>query len=263
MTPFTFTGEQTDASTGLEYLRARYYDADTGRFLSPDPLGDGYDYAYDNPVMFTDPSGLSPVSAEACGDIKDRISNLNGGAPKIEERIRRIWQSVYDTWCGPVGGGPPGEGGGGLYCGWTTDCSNGRGCDSTAVSRASAPVEGACWFDDEQPHRLRWSDILPPQKDCGGLLKKIGCYLDRCEGKLLTRGAVMVVGGAGTTALGTFVVKRLTAAAAAEGGVGGLELLHGALAGGVTISGGTLLEVFGVTSLVDACLQTNHRFDKR
>jgi RHS repeat-associated protein len=99
---FTFTGEQTDASTGLEYLRARYYDADTGRFLSLDPLGDGYDYAYDNPVMFTDPSGLSPVTGEACADIKDRISNLNGGAPKIEERIRRIWQSVYDTHCGSL-----------------------------------------------------------------------------------------------------------------------------------------------------------------
>jgi hypothetical protein len=52
--------------------------------------------------MFTDPSGLSPVTAEACADIKDRISNLNGGAPKIEERIRRIWQSVYDTWCGSL-----------------------------------------------------------------------------------------------------------------------------------------------------------------
>jgi RHS repeat-associated protein len=51
---FTYTGEQTDASTGLEYLRARYYDAATGRFLSLDPPGDGYDYAYGNPVMFTD-----------------------------------------------------------------------------------------------------------------------------------------------------------------------------------------------------------------
>jgi RHS repeat-associated protein len=35
--PFTFTGEQTDSNTGLEYLRARYYDSATGRFLSLDP----------------------------------------------------------------------------------------------------------------------------------------------------------------------------------------------------------------------------------
>ncbi|MBI5284528.1 MAG: hypothetical protein HY874_05480 [Chloroflexi bacterium] len=34
---FRYTGEQVDA-TGLQYLRARYYDAATGRFASRDPL---------------------------------------------------------------------------------------------------------------------------------------------------------------------------------------------------------------------------------
>ncbi len=33
-----FTGEQEDSSEGLYYLRARYYDSATGRFLSQDPL---------------------------------------------------------------------------------------------------------------------------------------------------------------------------------------------------------------------------------
>src|SRR3990172_8180834 len=36
-TEFSFTGEQNDPN-GLEYLRARYYDGETGRFLSRDPL---------------------------------------------------------------------------------------------------------------------------------------------------------------------------------------------------------------------------------
>jgi RHS repeat-associated protein len=36
-TEWSFTGEQHDA-TGLEYLRARYYDASTGWFLSQDPM---------------------------------------------------------------------------------------------------------------------------------------------------------------------------------------------------------------------------------
>jgi RHS repeat-associated protein len=52
--PFTFTGEQTDSNTGLEYLRARYYDSATGRFPSLDPLGD----AYANPVRRRRPRGL-------------------------------------------------------------------------------------------------------------------------------------------------------------------------------------------------------------
>jgi RHS repeat-associated protein len=41
-TEFTFTGEQNDPN-GLEYLRARYYDNETGQFLSGDPLGRGTD----------------------------------------------------------------------------------------------------------------------------------------------------------------------------------------------------------------------------
>ena len=43
-TELTFTGEQNDPN-GLEYLRARYYDPATGRFLGRDPLGGGYPYA--------------------------------------------------------------------------------------------------------------------------------------------------------------------------------------------------------------------------
>lgn len=34
---FDFAGQQTDPS-GLQYLRARYYDTETGTFLSRDPL---------------------------------------------------------------------------------------------------------------------------------------------------------------------------------------------------------------------------------
>jgi RHS repeat-associated protein len=34
-TVYGYTGEQHDAATGLVYLRARYYNPRTGRFLSP------------------------------------------------------------------------------------------------------------------------------------------------------------------------------------------------------------------------------------
>lgn len=55
---FRFTGEQHDP-TGFQYLRARYYDPRTGRFLSKDPQGalNPYLYVGNNPVNFTDPSG--------------------------------------------------------------------------------------------------------------------------------------------------------------------------------------------------------------
>ncbi len=35
---FQFAGQQVDGSTGLQYLRARYYDMETGRFMSREPL---------------------------------------------------------------------------------------------------------------------------------------------------------------------------------------------------------------------------------
>ncbi|AOY95576.1 hypothetical protein BKK79_27970 [Cupriavidus sp. USMAA2-4] len=59
-----YTGRENDA-TGLYYYRARYYDPETGRFVSPDPIGwaagqtNGYAYVNGNPIIYTDPSGLA------------------------------------------------------------------------------------------------------------------------------------------------------------------------------------------------------------
>jgi RHS repeat-associated protein len=59
-------GEQYDADLGLYYLRARYYNPATGRFLSRDPNeGNPYDpkslhkylYASGDPVNMIDPTG--------------------------------------------------------------------------------------------------------------------------------------------------------------------------------------------------------------
>ena len=63
-TPFGFAGQhgyQNDSVTGLMRLGHRYYDASVGRFLSRDPIQDGYNwYAYCNndPVNGVDPEGL-------------------------------------------------------------------------------------------------------------------------------------------------------------------------------------------------------------
>jgi RHS repeat-associated protein len=63
---YLYRGEQYDSDLGLYYLRARYYNAGTGRFLSRDPYdGDAkipatlhkYLYAGGDPVNASDPSG--------------------------------------------------------------------------------------------------------------------------------------------------------------------------------------------------------------
>ena len=62
-TPLQFDGQYTDAESGLQYLRARYYDPASGTFLSADPLvsatGEPYGFAGNNPLNEFDPTGLS------------------------------------------------------------------------------------------------------------------------------------------------------------------------------------------------------------
>jgi len=66
-TEFRYAAEQYDDTVGLIYLRARYYDPTTGRFLSKDPAGgklsspvtqNKYVYAGNNPVNGGDPTGM-------------------------------------------------------------------------------------------------------------------------------------------------------------------------------------------------------------
>ena len=60
--PLVASGEYTDAETGFQYLRARYYDPGTGQFLTRDPIEavtrSPYGYVGGNPLNRVDPSGL-------------------------------------------------------------------------------------------------------------------------------------------------------------------------------------------------------------
>lgn len=64
--PFRYSGEYWDDSTGLQYLRARWYDPRVGRFINGDtyegqidnPLTlNLYTYVTNNPLRYIDPSG--------------------------------------------------------------------------------------------------------------------------------------------------------------------------------------------------------------
>lgn len=81
---YTFTGQKNDATTGLMYYGARYYDTTLGRFtqadtIVPNPFNpqalNRYAYTLNNPVRYTDPTGHV-----SCGD-EDPECGGGGGGP--------------------------------------------------------------------------------------------------------------------------------------------------------------------------------------
>ncbi|MBV5327356.1 MAG: hypothetical protein JZU65_06915 [Chlorobium sp.] len=71
--PFRYVGRYgvMDEGNGYLFMRARYYDAEAGKFISKDPLGFGggdlnvYNYVGGNPLVGIDPSGLTSKSVDA------------------------------------------------------------------------------------------------------------------------------------------------------------------------------------------------------
>ncbi len=103
-----FTGQDRDVETGLDWFQVRHMSGAAGRFQGVDPgnagadssnpqTWNGYSYVANNPLSFTDPSGMI---AEAGGD-----SGGDGGgdglAGVIVAGIEAIFQSLFG------GGGPP------------------------------------------------------------------------------------------------------------------------------------------------------------
>jgi RHS repeat-associated protein len=92
--PFRLLGQYLDDETGLCCTRFRYFEAETGRWLSPDPLGvDGGAnlLAFDgSPTIDVDPLGLECESAQAR---RDRIAH--GGYFARKDLRRKIHQAKW------------------------------------------------------------------------------------------------------------------------------------------------------------------------
>lgn len=79
--PFGYCGEYLDGESGLIYLRNRYYDSMSGRFITEDPIKDGlnwYAYAENNPIIMIDPNGLDSYIFTHLVTIQIFLSKHNG-----------------------------------------------------------------------------------------------------------------------------------------------------------------------------------------
>ncbi len=71
--PLQYTNAPLDSHSGLTYLKARYYNADIGRFYASDPVWydsdnsqsfNRYAYGNNNPYTYKDPNGSEGIMAQ-------------------------------------------------------------------------------------------------------------------------------------------------------------------------------------------------------
>jgi RHS repeat-associated protein len=106
-TSLLYSGEQTD-KTGLQYLRARYYDPRSGRFNRLDPFAGNtsdpqslhkYLYAHGEPVNGIDPSGM------IFGWQDDQAATLSLSQLQDGLEMAQLAKAAYD---GSIASAPPG-----------------------------------------------------------------------------------------------------------------------------------------------------------
>lgn len=176
-----YTGHVMDQGTGLTYMQQRYYDPQIGRFLSADPVASNirsglnfnrYNYAANNPYMYTDPDGRQPCSNE-CMKMRDASDDFSGmsdttfgpGGNAIADKATRA-EPVGATESGGVEAPQNGDP---WHGNLKTDCTNGSG-GTTCETTGKVNVDG---YRNEQYAK--------------GLETMNGTYQDVYEGVNFTR----------------------------------------------------------------------------
>ena len=101
-----FTGKPVEATFGLSYFGARWYDPKVGRFMAIDPVGfnegniqsfNRYVYANNNPYKYVDPDGRYGELTDAMGD--DDSSDDTSYSLQGREVLTETGQKVISGTC--------------------------------------------------------------------------------------------------------------------------------------------------------------------
>ena len=106
---YGYNGESTNVKTGLQYLRARYYNAENGTFTTEDsdlgttenPLTrNRYDYTTNNPLNYSDPTGhslWSRIKSTAKKAVKTVVSGVKAAAKWVQNAVSHPKQVIQQA----------------------------------------------------------------------------------------------------------------------------------------------------------------------
>jgi RHS repeat-associated protein len=106
-TTYRYTGQREEASIGLYYYNARWYDPALGRFIQPDTIVpepvnpqslNRYAYCLNNPVKYNDPSGHDPLDETWREAFRNQHPGVN--LESIDELIRLFQLAYPEEWFG-------------------------------------------------------------------------------------------------------------------------------------------------------------------
>jgi RHS repeat-associated protein len=229
-TEYGFAAQETDAS-GLQYLRARYYDPTAGHFLSRDPdrasrndpaSRHPYTYAMNQPTVAYDPSGLDTIYLIAAGP--------NGALVPIDYS----YPGTVDMQIGLASYGPNGPMGG-----------------LAAVLNPYSPSWVGHWTPklnsttggSNDPHKYSWQSLPADQdSDCPCIKLEGSIWPDNIRGKWLSKWEVLqILAALGGTDVGPAASWQKTLQETIIGGTAiGTCVIGTAGACAVAVLGGTV-----------------------
>jgi len=115
-TPYKFNAKELDCESGYYYYSARYYDPRMARFLSVDPLAGempewgSYTYTFNNPLKYTDPTGMRPEDPPDGGDAKNKLEYMVNSLKEVPNGFLYAIGKLKDQLAGESSKDKIGEG---------------------------------------------------------------------------------------------------------------------------------------------------------
>jgi len=158
-----FTGASTPNQTGgFTYLRNRWYDPATGRFLTQDPIGlaggvNLYAYAGNDPVQFSDPFGLCPQCWAIL--VAGGVGAFVGGSVQAFSNIANGREPMEGVGTAMVVGG--------LTAGAATAYLATGGAVGSAGTRTDTPGTGTRYMGSEEARTVAATNRIPATNAAG------------------------------------------------------------------------------------------------